>query len=1266
MNKVTSFPICHLSVRVPWHDSGWNGTVCKRPRENGSCMFLPRIQDGKNFEAEEKNAGIPIHTLEEHALPPCVGEKVTFMSAFDIFKPTNHPYADNQNNAAFYGHYRPTALKYPAFSLSAVPYNWMLKDSKTNQSIIAENYSLNYDPAREPELAFENTWVQQLDNQRALLDAFIDPIVPEKSLVFIYAKNIPHAQGGDRVLVGVGNIAKVGKLTEYEYADALPNSFRSTLWERPVYHTIREHGKDGFLLPYHALLEKYESGAVSDLEEFIAYAPSFEEFSYGSEWVSNDTAIESLLIIRDKLRCFEAVLEDANYDHQYRWLDDQLSRLWKMRGPFPGLGAVLTGLKIKEGNSLAWQLEKIVRDQETEEITENPWDYVEKIFSGTTGFLPENFKLKISDTQRSTWKSLSEAEKEFLKLLSRLNVNNDQVKLVIDSEEAEQIDWTQNPYKLYEQFRLEEINFSFALIDKAIFSDQKILDRFPLPESCAIDTELDQRRVRALLVKLLEDAAGSGHTLQTESQLVTAMEGEPLAPLCNPSVRNLKAIGEFLQGQICRVEVKDKNEVYFKLNRFVKLRDTICKFVNKRIDKPFKPAIESDWRKLIDQHFKPLSKNASKALKERDKQAREEKARALEIIANNRISVLIGPAGTGKTELLRLFRMQPFIANGTLLQLAPTGKARVNMGRDAKTIAQFLLQLKRYDFRTGRYYPNPDAEQESFDTVIVDEASMITEEQFAALIDSLASVKRLILVGDYRQLPPIGAGKPFVDIVYRLQREGGGLAELKTLFRQFSGEGAAKDEKERVDVWLGKWFSDDPIKKEQDDVFQFIHASKSKDWDNLRLVQWESPKHLEEILDGVMQQELLRLLQKKGLPSDNSQKNFDTSLGAAFPMKDAPGWACYSIDSASSVEDWQILSPVNADGYGTKVINKVIQRQYRGATKSKALFPGSGRKKNGEVYYNKRKMPKPVGDDNVVYGDKVINTSNVRKQSFWPDIYNPRNVPEEDFLNYIANGEIGILNGKYGDWKGTRPINITFSSQPDYTYSFWPGQFKEDGKLKIELAYAITLHKSQGSGFGFVFFILPANCQILSRELFYTALTRQEDRIVILHQGDFSDYRRYTSGEYSETGQRLTDLFEIPALIEVSKKSYDSNHVQVSAKGEFMISKSEVIIANLLYARKIPYDYENRISDDKGVSIKPDFTLEDDLGVTYYWEHLGLLSEDGYRSNWKLKQDWYERNGIVEHDVNPDADRQLIVTRDMPNGGIDTKAIDELIIKLFS
>ena len=62
-----------------------------------------------------------------------------------------------------------------------------------------------------------------------------------------------------------------------------------------------------------------------------------------------------------------------------------------------------------------------------------------------------------------------------------------------------------------------------------------------------------------------------------------------------------------------------------------------------------------------------------------------------------------------------------------------------------------------------------------------------------------------------------------------------------------------------------------------------------------------------------------------------------------------------------------------------------------------------------------------------------------------------------------------------------------------------------------------------------------------------------------------------------------------------------------------MRSKSEVIIANLLHARGIEYRYEEPLEID-GLTKYPDFTIEDDnTGRTYYWEHLGMLSDERYR-----------------------------------------------------
>lgn len=160
-----------------------------------------------------------------------------------------------------------------------------------------------------------------------------------------------------------------------------------------------------------------------------------------------------------------------------------------------------------------------------------------------------------------------------------------------------------------------------------------------------------------------------------------------------------------------------------------------------------------------------------------------------------RIATLVGQAGTGKTTMLRALCSQPEVVAGGVLLLAPTGKARVQLGdkagASAKTLAQYL-RPHRWDPDRG-YRLNPDAPREGgFRTVVLDEASMLTEEMFAALIESLQGVHRLILCGDHRQLPPIGAGRPFADLVSHLEalrgadmaETGGGYAELRIFRRQ--------------------------------------------------------------------------------------------------------------------------------------------------------------------------------------------------------------------------------------------------------------------------------------------------------------------------------------------------------------------------------------------------------------------------------------------------------------------------------------------------
>ena len=113
-----------------------------------------------------------------------------------------------------------------------------------------------------------------------------------------------------------------------------------------------------------------------------------------------------------------------------------------------------------------------------------------------------------------------------------------------------------------------------------------------------------------------------------------------------------------------------------------------------------------------------------------------------------------------------------------------------------------------------------------------------------------------------------------------------------------------------------------------------------------------------------------------------------------------------------------------------------------------------------------------------------------------------------------------------------------------------------------------------------------------------------------------------------------------------------------------MRSKSEVIIANLLQAKGIDYRYEEPLEID-GVTKYPDFTIEDDnTGETYYWEHLGMLSDEGYRQKWLEKVEWLKANGIFPTAEGGGPRGTLVTTQDSADGGIDSAAV-ALLEELF-
>jgi hypothetical protein len=195
--------------------------------------------------------------------------------------------------------------------------------------------------------------------------------------------------------------------------------------------------------------------------------------------------------------------------------------------------------------------------------------------------------------------------------------------------------------------------------------------------------------------------------------------------------------------------------------------------------------------------------------------------------------------------------------------------------------------------------------------------------------------------------------------------------------------------------------------------------------------------------------------------------------------------------------------------------------------------------------------------------------------------------------------------------------------------------------------------------------VLPNPCRLLSRELLYTALTRQKDRVVILHQGQRSDLLKFSSDDRSETARRLTNLFVAPSPIEIDGRFFEEHLIHRTKRKEMVRSKSEVIIADALAAKGVEYHYELPLTID-GVTKYPDFTIEDmESGETFYWEHCGMLHVPSYRQRWEEKLEWYRSHGIRPQEEGGGDRATLIVTRDEANGSIDSAKIDNLISDLI-
>jgi hypothetical protein len=189
--------------------------------------------------------------------------------------------------------------------------------------------------------------------------------------------------------------------------------------------------------------------------------------------------------------------------------------------------------------------------------------------------------------------------------------------------------------------------------------------------------------------------------------------------------------------------------------------------------------------------------------------------------------------------------------------------------------------------------------------------------------------------------------------------------------------------------------------------------------------------------------------------------------------------------------------------------------------------------------------------------------------------------------------------------------------------------------------------------------VLPRNTPLLTRELLYTALTRSREQLVLLVEGsDASFLYELTKAESSESIRRNTNLFQGSIRETTDQPPYADRLIHRAEKGHMVRSKSELVIANMLYAMGLDYAYERAYTGEMVSGRKrPDFSFVDPAGDVIIWEHLGMLDLKAYRSGWEKKLTWYEQNGF-QLGVN------LFTSEEDDRGALDSQQIKALALKI--
>jgi ATP-dependent exoDNAse (exonuclease V) alpha subunit len=1214
----------NLAIRVPWQDNGWTGLVCADPQKNTACIRLKSIAENKKTEFECPLAGKDFSSLSPEELKkiPCLKENAAFLSngEFSFFE--EYPYSTYTGLT----HIKPTKVCIFPNTLISRPFRWMRVEDTPAKKIITgfnirreEEYKASHKRYNKP---ITKTWINEPRNQRAVIEYYYDG-VSENSLLIPYLKNVPFTDDGRRIVLGAGYVKKIHENQQYDSSDQNINDM-PLLWEKVIEHDLLNNG---FLIPYKKLYDYWIKNNQPDIDKYLLFVDDDyrTEFSNGSECVSYDALLSILTKAKDILLAIsnDILSIDLDFAAKSKWIEAQIGRLSGERGIFPGIGNLLLASGI-----FIIQVEGEEKNIALDLLKHISFDGSPESINALINVIDNESRLTVK--QREKAKLFISARLKILYNFSRFTFSEAQFNAILNDDYGCSPD---NPYLLFENSldKKDELKIPLNKIDNGMFFD---IERQRTADDLVLLDPDSKERLRAFIIRELdEQSQKNGHSLLPLEYLLELINSRDLLHKLNfdKDDFSLPSYKEYIEEKIIIKEIE--GEKYLKLCSLEKYDDVSRNEVNARLAADKLSIDTGVFEEILTESLSLFEGNETGE----GKAAKKEKLAALQQLSTRKISVLIGDAGTGKTTVLSALCRHNDIKSKVQL-LAPTGKARVRMwdatGKqyETNTIAGYLIADNCYDWNTGRYkVPEKSKVELSGANVIIDESSMLTTEMFAAILKSCSQARRIIFVGDPNQLPPIGCGKPFSDLVdYLSEKYPENVAKLTCAMRTEMSE--TND--------FASWFKGGSGSDEG--VFDKVELNTDSR-KGIRFRQYE---------DDLQEAVLDEIVKISGMKDRDDIQGFDISLGAVINdqytnFNQGASYFCHGINegAGSRAEGWQILSPINNSPDGTVGINDLIHARYRPTTFDYGIEKNS--------YFSEVKGLQKIG-----VGDKVICTENGSSEGFYDEKYNKGKI-----FDYIANGEIGI---RVSSAKNNFFPNVEFSTQLGVSY--W-GKKDSKGKMRqwkygdensdgnLELAYAITIHKAQGSQFNNVILVLNKNSGMLSRELIYTAITRQRAGLVILFNDNIRQLLKYSGDLHSILAKRCTDLFADPKFIGLSEGWYEEAKIHKTKRGDMVRSKSEVIIANELENAGLDWHYENdnQFVEINGKKLLPDFVIHH-KGKTYYWEHLGLLEKAKYRKNWEEKEKCYlSRDDIV-----------LKVTRDKQNGAINTENVIAVIKEILN